>query len=139
MDRETSWHCWAIFHHTDRNDATRNTNIFYLAPALTNAFESDLLEEVRMLRDEMANMVWGVEKTVPSQAGRGERDGDGPPRNRAYPVSPSVRLQRSVTCSGPLSRRTGFLSFRFICQGATPISNCSARDCRDRSRPRVYC
>ena len=24
-----------------------------------------------MLRDEMANMVWGVERTVPSQAGRG--------------------------------------------------------------------
>jgi hypothetical protein len=68
---ETSWHRWAMFHHTDRNNATRNTNIFYLAPAITKAIESDPLEDVTMLRDEMANMVWGVESTVPSQAGRG--------------------------------------------------------------------
>jgi hypothetical protein len=68
---ETSWHRWAMFHHTDRNDSTRNTNVFYLAPAITKALESDPLEDVNMLRDEMANMVWGVESTVPSQAGRG--------------------------------------------------------------------
>jgi hypothetical protein len=68
---ETSWHRWAMFHHTDRNDATRDTNVFYLAPAITKALESDPLENVTMLRDEMANMVWGVESTVPSQAGRG--------------------------------------------------------------------
>ena len=68
---ETSWHRWAMFHQTDRNDLTRNTNIFYLAPAITKTLESDPLEEVTMLRDEMANMVWGVESTVPSQAGRG--------------------------------------------------------------------
>ena len=68
---ETSWHRWAMFHHTDRNNATRNTNIFYLAPAITKGIESDPLEDVTMLRDEMANMVWGVESTVPSQAGRG--------------------------------------------------------------------
>lgn len=68
---ETSWHHWAMFHHTDRNDATRDTNLFYLAPAIVKALESEPLEEVTMLRDEMANMVWGVESTVPSQAGRG--------------------------------------------------------------------
>jgi hypothetical protein len=68
---ETSWHRWAMFHQTDRHDDTRNTNLFYLAPAITAALESDPLEEVTMLRDEMANMVWGVESTVPSQAGRG--------------------------------------------------------------------
>jgi hypothetical protein len=68
---ETSWHRWAMFHQTDRNDETRNTNVFYLAPAVAAVLESDPLEEVTMLRDEMANMVWGVESTVPSQAGRG--------------------------------------------------------------------
>jgi hypothetical protein len=68
---ETRWHRWAMFHQTDRSDTKRNTNIFYLAPALTNSLEGDPLEEVILLRDEMANMVWGVEATVPSQAGRG--------------------------------------------------------------------
>lgn len=68
---ETQWHRWAMFHHTDRADATRDTNIFYLAPSITKGLEGDPLEEIVMLRDEMANMVWGVETVVPSQAGRG--------------------------------------------------------------------
>lgn len=68
---ETKWHKWAMFHQTDRSDTTRNTNIFYLSPTLTKSLEGDPLEEVILLRDEMANMVWGVEATVPSQAGRG--------------------------------------------------------------------
>jgi len=68
---ETSWHRWTMFHQSDRSDDTRNTNVFYLAPAITKALESDPLEEITMLRDEMANMVWGVESIVPSQAGRG--------------------------------------------------------------------
>jgi hypothetical protein len=33
--------------------------------------EGEPLEEVNFLRDEMANMVWAVENTVPSRAGRG--------------------------------------------------------------------
>ena len=33
--------------------------------------ESAPLEEVLLIRDEMANMVWGVEKTVPAPDGRG--------------------------------------------------------------------
>jgi hypothetical protein len=68
---ETTWHRWSMFHQTDRHDDSRNTNVFYLAPAITTLLKGDPLEEVIMLRDEMANMVWGVESTVPSEAGKG--------------------------------------------------------------------
>lgn len=68
---ETDWHRWVMFHHTERHDPSVTHNILYLAPALTKSLESDPLEKVNFLRDEMANMVWAVEETIPSQAGRG--------------------------------------------------------------------
>ncbi len=68
---ESNWQRWALFHHTDKNDAGFDTNLFYLPPALMKSLEGEPLEEVNFLRDEMANMVWAVEGIVPSQAGRG--------------------------------------------------------------------
>lgn len=68
---ESNWHRWAMFHHSDVNNVAQNSNLFYLAPAITKALEGEPLEQVNLLRDEMANMVWAVENTVPSQAGKG--------------------------------------------------------------------
>mgnify|MGYP005748239601 CR=1 FL=1 len=48
--------------------AVRN---LFLPPITTNALESKPLEQVSFVRDEMANMVWGVEKVVPDGLGRG--------------------------------------------------------------------
>jgi hypothetical protein len=47
------------------------TNRFYLVPAIGKVLESDPLERVNFMRDEMANLVWGVESIVPSQLGKG--------------------------------------------------------------------
>ncbi len=68
---ETDWHRWVMFHHTENQNPSVTHNVFYLAPALTKTLESEPLEKVNFLRDEMANMVWAVEETVPSQAGIG--------------------------------------------------------------------
>jgi hypothetical protein len=69
---ETQWHRWSIFHHTDINNKTFSANSsLYIAPTVINSLMSDPLEQVNFLRDEMANMVWGVENTVPSAAGKG--------------------------------------------------------------------
>lgn len=66
------WQRWTLFDHTDvTNKAAVNTNLFYLTPAVTKLMEGPRLEQVNFLRDEMANMVWGVENTVPSQSGKG--------------------------------------------------------------------
>ena len=69
---ETTWQRFAMFHHTEygtRPDAAGN--LFYLPPAAGKVLESAPLERVNLLRDEMANMVWGVESIVPSQIGQG--------------------------------------------------------------------
>jgi len=69
---ESNWQRWAMFHHTNKdNTTTVNANTFYLTPAITKSLEGDPIEQVNFLRDEMANMIWAVEKVVPSQAGKG--------------------------------------------------------------------
>jgi len=70
---ESSWQKWAMFHHTDLDVERSKTNLFYLAPVITQSLNGPPLEQVNFLRDEMANLVWGVETIVPSQAGKGMR------------------------------------------------------------------
>ena len=59
-------------------------NLFLLPPALLKTLENEPVEEVLFLRDEMANMAWGVEKIIESPSER--------PLNRfeqqKYPAAP---------------------------------------------------
>jgi hypothetical protein len=68
---ESDWHRFVMFHHTEKENSWITHNLFYLAPAITKALESEPLEKVNFLRDEMANMVWAVENIVPSHSGKG--------------------------------------------------------------------
>jgi hypothetical protein len=68
---ETAWQRWAMFHLTEKDQLRPAANRFYLVPAVGKVLESPPLERVNFLRDEMANMVWGVESIVPSQTGQG--------------------------------------------------------------------
>ena len=54
-----------------KGSTAAGANRFYLVPAIGKVLESDPLERVNFMRDEMANMVWGVESIVPSQTGKG--------------------------------------------------------------------
>jgi hypothetical protein len=83
---ESQWQRWAMFHLTDASDTTRDTSLFYLAPALPKVLCSAPLEQVNFLRDEMANLVWAVEQRVPSQAGKGV-SGDELARQDTPPVA----------------------------------------------------
>lgn len=68
---ETAWQRWAMFHLTEKDQLRPAANRFYLVPAVGKVLESAPLERVNFIRDEMANMVWGVESIVPSQTGQG--------------------------------------------------------------------
>lgn len=69
---DDQWQRWAMFHHNNLSgDQSSHTNTFYLVPAVNKTIEAPRLEQVNFLRDEMANMVWGVENIVPSQTGAG--------------------------------------------------------------------
>jgi hypothetical protein len=69
---ETAWQRFAMFHQTEYGERPHAAgNLFYLPPAAGKTLQSAPIERVNFLRDEMANMVWGVEAIVPSQTGQG--------------------------------------------------------------------
>lgn len=43
------------------------TNLFFLAPSVAKTLEGRPIEEVLLLRDEIANMAWAVERAVPGR------------------------------------------------------------------------
>lgn len=64
---------WRMFRHSiDRNAGatTAQPDYFFLAPTLMRTMEGEPLEEVLLLRDEMANLAWGVERVVEGPSGR---------------------------------------------------------------------
>jgi hypothetical protein len=70
----TSWRMFA--HSIDRtagsslSSAVRPPDQFFLAPTLMRTVEGKPLEEILLLRDEMANLAWGVEGVVEGPSGR---------------------------------------------------------------------
>lgn len=62
---------WQMFTNTKygTTDGKQVGNGLFYAPQLVTTIEGKPIEEVEILRDEMANMVWGVEKTVSDGCG----------------------------------------------------------------------
>ncbi|NOQ70571.1 MAG: hypothetical protein GQ574_01130 [Crocinitomix sp.] len=67
---DDDWNRWSFFGLSSTGDATADTRLF-IPPVAEQVFESAPVEEVNFIRDEMANMVWGIEKTIPNGLGGG--------------------------------------------------------------------
>ncbi len=78
---DTAWRMFALSGDTQQ--------IYFLPPVLGPSLESTPVEEVLFLRDEMANVGWGVEKIVESAAGR--------PLDRYEAYQESRRKQEEAT------------------------------------------
>jgi len=69
----STWDTWSYFTldkiKTNKNE--KSDNMFFYPQTITKALESKLLEEVYLIRDEMANMVWAIETIVQSPLGTG--------------------------------------------------------------------
>lgn len=65
------WRRWTMFTTSIKGRKTEiaDTGLF-VAPVVPKVQEGSVHEEVLLTRDEMANMVWGIEKRVPLQDGR---------------------------------------------------------------------
>jgi hypothetical protein len=60
---------WRMFQQSNLRGSGETgpaANLFFLPPALLSGLESRPIEEVLFLRDEMANMAWGVERIIES-------------------------------------------------------------------------
>jgi hypothetical protein len=60
-DGSTNNSLWSMFTLSNKNGTPPNGSLFFLPNTITNLLESDDVEEVTFLRDEMMNMAWAVE------------------------------------------------------------------------------
>ena len=62
---DASWDSWSMFTLSKKYESREQEHsspYFFLPPALDSVLTGQVIEEVKMLRDETANLVWGVEK-----------------------------------------------------------------------------
>lgn len=66
--QDDDWQRWAMY-NINKKGITDDMSYdkLLILPTLANRMESDPIEKVMFLRDEMANMVWGVEEIVPNE------------------------------------------------------------------------
>jgi hypothetical protein len=95
-------HQWRLFalSHDHGSNATLSSSTLFLPPVLGQHLASPPLEELHLLRDEMANLAWAVEHCVESQCGRPLN------RNDAY----QARRQHEGTNQPPAAE--GTLTYR---------------------------
>lgn len=77
---DANWNSWAMFNTAKIVDDDQNTGKSCLGihiPSVVNTvLESKPLEKVEFVKDEVANMVWGIESVIPDMLGGGA-DGSG--------------------------------------------------------------
>ncbi len=60
---------WSMFSLASSSDRSVRAELFVIPPVVPHVLESDPLEEVALFRDELANLVWGVERVVQGASG----------------------------------------------------------------------
>lgn len=91
---EHAWQHWSLFTpaHADAAALEPEPSLLML-PTVPKVMEGPPLEEVAMIRDEMANMVWGIEVTVPMPQGEG--------RSGSAAAADSARFHQSLVRDQP--------------------------------------
>jgi hypothetical protein len=70
-DQGMDWQRWSMFALSARNGRGAPDQRLLLPPALAKSQDGDALEKIVFARDEMANMVWGIEERIPGALGSG--------------------------------------------------------------------
>ncbi|MCL7427050.1 hypothetical protein [Streptomyces sp. YS415] len=91
---DNDWQRWSMFtlDTIGSDDVPADTGLF-LAPTVPKVADGPVLEEVDLIRDENANMVWGIEQTVRLPTGPGRRGSEVAAeilaqRRRLFPPTP---------------------------------------------------
>lgn len=76
--QDDDWQKWRMY-----NSSTKGVDPYqigdielFLPPLLPESLESEPIETINFIRDEMANMVWAIEKVVPNELGGGKNGYD---------------------------------------------------------------
>jgi len=67
---DAAWDKWSMFTLNTKGGGRQQTDTSLLMlPTTSKILEGNPLEEIYFIRDEMANMVWGIEHTIPLASG----------------------------------------------------------------------
>jgi hypothetical protein len=95
---------WRMFELTNGDGSADAGHALLLLDALPTTHESAPLEDVLMLRDELANMAWAVEKTVPSRTGRALDRHEDEVTRRTQPEPSTSTAARRYVLQAPVPR-----------------------------------
>lgn len=95
----TPWRMFGLSTGEGSNAATaaKFSDVFFLPPVLGLNLEAEPVEDVLLLRDEMASMAWAVERTVESASGQRL---DRHETSVQQPVAAAATASRSISASG---------------------------------------
>jgi hypothetical protein len=80
---DDGWQRWSMFTVSVQGTAAADPALLLL-PTVPKVQEAPPLEEVVLMRDEMANMVWAIERTIPAPDGSGRSGASAGRETRAY-------------------------------------------------------
>lgn len=92
---------WSMFKL--KNEGVHTDTSLLLAPTAIKVQEGAPVEEVLFIRDEVANMVWGIETTVPSAEGWGVKGGERALQTRRYHEDIVKAVTGGTTPPAPLN------------------------------------
>jgi hypothetical protein len=68
--QDEQWQRWAMYNLSVKGNAdVAADNTLVMLPTVPKIQEGEPFDDIRIVRDEVANMVWGVEKTIPLATG----------------------------------------------------------------------
>ena len=67
----SQWQQWSMFSLSNQGNIGEYNGKFFLPPTVLDHFESETIEQVNFIRDDVALMVWGVEEIIPDETGVG--------------------------------------------------------------------
>jgi hypothetical protein len=82
---DNNWQHWSMFNLSNKNEVGSYNRQFFLPAALTQTLESEPIEQVNFLRDEMVNMVWAVEDYIPDAMDMGINGNDAADKTGVVP------------------------------------------------------
>jgi hypothetical protein len=83
---EDAWERWSMYASSTKGavrETPSDTSLLIL-PTVAKVQEGAPMEEIAFVRDEMANMVWAVERMIPAADGHGKRGAEAARETRAY-------------------------------------------------------
>lgn len=82
---DNDWERWNMFTLTTKGDEEQAADTrLLLLPTVPKILEGKPIEEIMLIRDEMANMVWGIETVIPLADGRSKSGREAALETRKY-------------------------------------------------------